>query len=445
MYDEVLLKKFDEKKIKTGDKVKVTSRLGSFEGILMPRPDLGDKSIIVIKQGDGYNIGVRFTSDIAIEKIPAKEETFEFPAVKVSKSKSLPEITMVYTGGTISSKIDYKSGGVHMTTKPEELLADVPELANIANISIDNPMTIPSEDMSYKDWQVVAESVAKALNKGSEGVVVTIGTDSMQFLSVALSFMLKDLSGTVAITGAQRSPDRGSSDAFMNLICSTHIAAKSKIAEVGICMHASSSDNFCNFMRGTKVRKMHTSRRDAFRPMNAPPIARVNVEGTIEFLSDYKKVGGSKKTVAETKFEPRVAIVVAYPNSDPSVLEFYAGKGYKGIIIEGMGLGHVPVSPSQKENGWVEHIKKVVDAGLIVGMTSQTLSGRVNSNVYRNLRLASGAGTIYCEDMLPEAAYAKLGWLLANHKKEDVERLLVKNLVGEITERSTYESSEPVV
>ena len=179
-------------------------------------------------------------------------------------------------------------------------------------------MSIGSEDMSYFEWQKIAKAVAESFNDGARGIVITHGTDTMHYTSAALSFMLKDIPGPVVMTGAQRSPDRGSSDAFMNLICASHLAAKSDIAEVGICMHASSSDDYCNFIRGTKVRKMHTSRRDAFRPINNRPIAKVGYEGSIEYVSEYKKTGTEQaKTKAITKFEPKVAMIKSHPNSDP--------------------------------------------------------------------------------------------------------------------------------
>jgi len=253
-----------------------------------------------------------------------------------------------------------------------------------------------------------------------------------------LSFMLNGLNAPVILTGSQRSSDRGSSDAFMNLICSMHAAAKSNIAEVAICMHESSSDIYCSIIRGTKARKMHTSRRDAFKPINNKPIARISRKGEIEYISEYNKIkeDSNNKLRLLTGYEPKVALVKAYPNSQPEIIDYYLSKGFKGIIIEGTGLGHTPVSTLHKEYSWLEHVKNAVDSGMIIGITSQCLYGRVNPNVYRNLRLLSNAGAIYCEDMLPEVAYVKLGFLLGNYKKEEAERLLNVNIAGEITKRS---------
>ncbi|MEM3404941.1 MAG: Glu-tRNA(Gln) amidotransferase subunit GatD [Candidatus Micrarchaeaceae archaeon] len=441
MYSKTLQNVFKKKGITIGDAVKIRSKGSDFEGILMPRPDVGDENIIVIKLRNGYNIGIRFDADVAIERSGSAREEFSFPKGILPSNADLPKVTLLYTGGTIGSKIDYATGGVYMLTKPEELLYDVPELSGIANIKVKNVMSIASEDMTYHEWQKIAEEVASALNGGARGVVITHGTDTMHFTSAVLSFMLQGANAPIVITGSQRSSDRGSSDAFMNLICSAHLAAKSDIAEVGICMHYSSSDDKCAFIRGTKARKMHTSRRDAFRPINSKPIAFVTSDGAISYNSDYKKmeVGERQKVVAKTKYEPRVALVKIYPNSDPGILDFYAGKKYKGIILEGTGLGHAPVSTEHKDALWLPAIKKAVDAGIVVGMTSQCLYGRVNTNVYRNLRLISSAGVIYCEDMLPETALVKLGWLLGNYSVDKAKDLLNKNIAGEISERSDYD------
>ncbi len=227
----------------------------------------------------------------------------------------------------------------------------------------------------------------------------------------------------------------------MNLFCSVVLAARSEIKGVGICMHKTSSDDECGFIRGTRARKMHTSRRNAFRPINEGYIATVSYSGEINYLSKDAEHAKHDKKSKEPMigFEKNVALVKAYPNSDPGIIDYYVAKGYKGIIIEGTGLGHTPVSTQHENYSWLPNIKKAVDKGVIVGMTSQCLYGRVNPNVYRNLRLLSGAGVIYCEDMTPETAYVKLAWLLGNYDAITAKKMLNSNLTGEINSRSDYE------
>ncbi len=429
MYSKEVESLLKSKGVSPGDSIEITSSKGKFSGVLLPRPDLGDESIIVLKLDNGYNIGIKFDKLVEVKKLDVPKKSFSFPKAKIEADSSLPKVSVIAVGGTILNKIDYRTGGVYPLAKVEELLYDMPELTKIASIKPIDLMGVASEDMTHKEWAEIAKSVSNELNHGARGVVILIGTDAMHYVSAALSFMLKDLSGPVILTGAQRSGDRGSSDAFMNLRCSVILAAKSDIAEVGICMHADPSDEYCNFMLGTKVRKMHTSRRDAFRAINCAPIAKVSHEGSIKYLSEYRKIDNKKKPTSTTDFEQKVALVKFYPGADPDILNYYMKNGYKGIILEGTGLGHTSMS-------WIESIKKIIDSGIVVGMTSQTIYGRVNDKVYSTLRRLAATGVIYCEDMLPEVAVVKLGFLLGNYKKDEAKELLNKNVAGEITKRS---------
>lgn len=438
LYSDELKKLFASNKIEVGDRIAVESKSMKLEGELMPSTEAGNMNIIVVKLDNGYNAGIAYSKDAKIKKLGSGTKSVKFPRREATAKAGLPKVTLLYTGGTIGSKIDYKTGGVYMLIEPSELLYEVPELSDIANLEVKHLFSIASEDMSYMEWQKIAKEVEIALNGGSRGVVITMGTDTMHYTAAALSFMLQEINAPVVITGAQRSSDRGSSDAFFNLTCAVQIAATSDIAEVGICMHATSSDDKCAFIKGTRARKMHTSRRDAFKSINDIPIAHVDRKLNITYTNNYNKVVDEldEKTVASTKFEGKVALVKSHPHSDPEIIDFYVKKGYKGIIIEGTGLGHIPVSTEHKELNWLEHVKGALDKGVVVGMTSQCLYGRVNRNVYRNLRLVSNLGVVYCEDMIPETALVKLGWLLGNNKADKAKELLDKNLVGEIKKRS---------
>lgn len=443
MYSDAIEVILGRKKITPGDSIRLTSGDKRFEGVLMQRPDTGDNSILVIKLNNGYNAGIKFGSGSEIEKIRTGNKALPQIKEDLKFKSNLNKVSLIYTGGTIGSKIDYMTGGVYMLTRPEELLQKVPELTDIADLKVRHLLSMASEDMSYIEWQKIAKEVAESFNDGARGVMITHGTDTMHYTSAALSFMLENIKGPVVITGAQRSSDRGSSDAFVNLICAAHLAAKGDMAEIGICMHENSSDNSCLFIRGTHVRKMHTSARGAFKPVNSRPIARIGPDGGMEHISGYKRTeNNDSKAKAVTGFDPKVALTKVHPNSDPDILNYYKDKGYKGVIIEGTGLGHLPVSTPHSGYNWLKTVRDVVDSGMIVGLTSQCVNGRVSPTVYRNLRLLKNAGAIYCEDMMPEVAYVKLGWLFGNYRKREVEEMLPKNMVGEISRRSEVDWME---
>jgi glutamyl-tRNA(Gln) amidotransferase subunit D len=421
---------------KAGDRVRVITKEEEFEGILMPRPEMLGKDITVLKLDNGYNIGidndkitsVRVVKAYAPQKIAKK---------KLKIDKKLPTVTILSCGGTISSRVDYKTGGVHADYTAEDFVAMCPELANIANIKARKVISVMSEDMGADEWKTIAIAAADELKK-ADGVVVTMGTDMLHFATAALSFFLKDLDKPVIFTAAQRSIDRGSSDAFMNLICSVAAAAKSNIAEVMSCLHGTSNDDYCLLIRGTKVRKMHTSRRDAFRPINELPIAKVFPDGKIEILNkDYRRPGEGAARV-DAGFNEKVALIQVHPHIDPEIIDYFVKKDYKGIVIAATALGHVPTT----KRSLLPNIKKAIDKGIVVVIASQTLYGRTHPYVYTNLRkLSIGLGCLFAEDMLPETAFVKLGYVLSKARnKEEARKMMLENIAGEITERILPES-----
>ena len=423
MYSENIKKLIGSAEI--GDEIIVHSLKGDFQGILMPRPNVGDAGKLVLKLSNGYNIGISEGNIKSVEIVAKKKRAPARELMPFDESK--PKVSLIVTGGTIASKVDYETGGVSALVDPSEL--GIAELRDIVNIhEIKSPFTKMSEDMTPDDWVSLSREVYKSVKDGAKGVIIAHGTDTLHFTAAALSFFLKDVRVPIVLVGAQRSIDRPSSDAYMNLICAAHVSV-SDIGEVGVCMHATMNDDYCAFIRGTKVRKMHSSRRDAFRPINDIPIAHVFPNGRIERLQDYKKCGDIGEL--DSKFDKNVALLKAYPGSDPKMLEFAVDNGAHGVVIEGTGLGHVPTD-------WLGNIKSAINDGIPVVVVTQTLYGRVNTNVYSNLRkLYHDARAIPGEDMLPETAYVKLGWVLGHtNDMDEVRKMMATNFAGEITKRS---------
>lgn len=413
-----------------GDRVRIKTAKEETEGILLESHEAG---IILIKLDSGYNIGIDRSNILelkAIKKAEKKEE--KEPEFKPSHKK--PIIDLIMTGGTISSSLDVKTGAVKWLTSPSELFKFYPEIFELADIRIINPFMKASENMNYKDWQKIAKLAVKSLNDDNvKGVIVTHGTDFLHYTSAALSFFIKNLNKPVVFTYSQRSTDRGSSDAELNLYCAAK-AALSDIAEVMIVGHANMNDEFCYALPGTKTRKMHTSRRDTFKPINSSPIAKI-YRDRIEILRSYnkRKTGKEAKAVLDDAFEEKVAFVKFYPGQSPEILNYYAKERYKGIVIEMSGLGHVLTEGSRN---WVPVIKELVKKGIIICAAPQTLYGRLDPMVYSPGRELQKAGVIYLKDILPETALVKLGWAIAKGKNyEEIKRLMLNNLAGEFNER----------
>jgi glutamyl-tRNA(Gln) amidotransferase subunit D len=250
----------------------------------------------------------------------------------------------------------------------------------------------------------------------------------MGFTAAALSFMLRNLTGPVVCVGSQRSSDRPSSDATMNLLAATRLCVDSDLGEVVVVMHGEPSDSYCLVHRGTKVRKMHSSRRDAFRSVNIPPIGRV--EGPELNLSGPFLKRSSGPVEVRDKIDGRASLLYFYPGFEEEHFDLIA-EHVKGVVIAGTGLGHVsePI---------IRSIKKAVDRGVHVVATTQCLSGSVNLNVYSTGRDMISAGALPVGDMLPETAYVKLMWAMGQASDhEGVRKLMLTNVAGEMTDRRT--------
>ena len=419
-----------------GDIVKVHTNEQIYEGILMPRPEIFEKDHTIIKLDNGYNIGIDNKKIKKIEVIKKYEKKKE-EKHKLSHKKNLPNVPILSFGGTISSRVDYKTGGVYADYTAEDFVAMLPELESIANLKAEKVMGVMSEDLASEEWQLMSRRIAKELNDDKNaGVVVTQGTDTLHFSTAAMSFFLRNLNKPVIFTAAQRSIDRGSSDAFSNLLSSVHAASKFDGAAVVTCMHGTSDDSYCILNRGTKVRKMHTSRRDAFRPINELPLAKIYENGKIEILNNNYNKRSNEKVVVEDKFEQKTALVYVYPGMNPDVLDYYRAKKYKGIVIAATALGHV--ATMNPKYSLITKIKELVDNGIPVIISTQTIYGRVHPYVYTNLRkLSIELKCIFVEDMLPETAYVKLGWVLPQaHNIDEVRDMMLTNYAGEISERT---------
>jgi len=411
----------------SGDIVEIKTDKETLKGILL---ESYDPSVCLIKLDSGYNMGIE-KSKIKSIKVTGKIKSSQFPEVEISKAKNLPEISIISTGGTISSRLDYKTGGVKWLMKPEQIFALAPRMMNIVKINkIESPFMIASENMSAENWIDLAKLVAKLLNeKENKGIIITHGTDTLHYTAAALSFMLKNLNKPVILTYAQRSTDRGSTDTSLNLTCSAY-AALSNYAEVMLVGHASINDNFCYALKGTKVRKMHTSRRDTFRPINALPLIKIFEDGQIEGMAEDYNVRNEKKVIADTEFEEKIALIKYYPGANFDIIDFYKEKGYKGIVIEATGLGHV--GTEEAKYNWLPSIKSAIDAGMTICFAPQTFYGRLDPYVYTPGRELLKAGVIYLSDILPETAYVKLGWVLGKTKnKDEIKKLMAENIAGE--------------
>ncbi|MBQ7700774.1 MAG: Glu-tRNA(Gln) amidotransferase subunit GatD [Candidatus Methanomethylophilaceae archaeon] len=411
-----------------GYKLSVETDGKTYVGTVMPHHEFSAPDIIVLKMKSGYNVGVRVTPETKME-IVDKPIVREKKDIEVEEKKGLPTLVLIGTGGTIASYVDYRTGAVHPALSTSDMVNAVPEIREIANVRAKVLFSIFSENMNIDHWQELAKAVAEEINNGADGVIIPHGTDTMGYTAAALSFMLGDVPKPVILVGAQRSSDRPSSDASTNLMACARFCTQGKKAGVFVVMHDTSGDDSFAVHIGSRVRKMHTSRRDAFKSINCSPAANIDREGKITLNMDLPAISNKKVEVKEG-MDRSTVLLQYYPGMDPALFEDIFMKS-KGVVIAGSGLGHV------NEN-MIPLIKKATDNGTVVVMTSQCINGRTNMNVYNTGRDLISAGVISVLDMLPETAYVKLSWTLANYDKDKVKEIMATPLVNEMSDRRLF-------
>jgi glutamyl-tRNA(Gln) amidotransferase subunit D len=418
--------------LKQGDRIRLEKDGSVYEGKVMPSME----GYITIKMNSGYNAGfsrdkVKITllennGEIQNGGINGGKESRAAGEEIPKPGKKLPKIAILSTGGTIASKIDYRTGAVTSQFTADDILAAIPELKEIADFKGRVISSVLSENMDPESWQNLARAAVEEIEAGADGIIVTHGTDTMMYTAAALSFMI-ETPVPIVLVGSQRSADRPSSDNAMNAICAA-LVATSDIAEISVVMHGTTSDDFCEIHRGTKVRKMHTSRRDAFKSINSLPIGIVDYSTReIKTFIEYTR-RGEKALKFKPGMEPKCALIKFTPGANPEILDCYINGGYRGLVLEGTGLGHVSTK-------WIPLIRKATEAKMPVVVTSQCLNGRVCDRVYDTGRDMLKAGAIEGEDTLPETSLVKLMWVLGQTDEfDEAVKMFRENFSGEITE-----------
>lgn len=407
-----------------GDSVKILSDI-TYLGIIMPRYEHSDDRHIVVKLKNGYNIGLEIDKIENIEKVPTNEKITE-QSKEIPKDEKLPKILLLSTGGTIASKVDYRTGAVTPILTAEELNSSVPELSEIANIDSQVLLSEYSENIMPEHWLEIANKVAEYSESEYLGIIIAHGTDTMHYTSSYLSFALAGFPIPVILVGSQRSSDRASSDAALNLIGAARFITKCKTKGVYIAMHNDENDNTVACHIGTRVRKNHTSKRGAFQTIGNSPA----------FLIAEDKIlkNTSKDFFTSSEFEPKinldtkVALVKYHPGYDPTLVKKIIEMGYRGIIFEGTGLGHI---------GKVMYdvVRDAKQKGMFLGMTSQCIDGRIRMTVYESGRDLLDLGIVPLGNMVPEIALVKAMWAMGNSQNaEEIKKIMLENIASEISD-----------
>ncbi|MEN6449659.1 MAG: Glu-tRNA(Gln) amidotransferase subunit GatD [Thermoguttaceae bacterium] len=429
----------EQKQVGVWSEVEVTNDRGSkFVGVILPRSETFDDLHLVVKLFNGYNVGVAADRITSIKEVGYKKAVYKIPEKDFPFDPAKKKVTLLGTGGTIASRLDYRTGAVIPAFTPGELYGAVPELADIANLNTKKLFGVFSENMGPEQYKTLAIAIGEEIAAGADGIVIGHGTDTMAHTGAILSFMVQNSPVPIVVVGSQRSSDRPSSDAALNLMNSVRSAAECDIAEVMLCMFGPTSDNYDLLHRGTRCRKMHSSYRSTFRTIGATPLATVsrypNQKGSyFSYLTDdYLPRDKTRVPKITPVFEEKVTIQYYYPNFNPDIIDSLTSMGYRGIVIAGTGLGHVnkPLYPA---------IRRAVQKGVTVVMTVQTLWGFAQMYVYDTGRDLLDLGIIPMDNMLPETAYMKLGWVLGQtDDPQQIRQMMTTSISHEITPREPH-------
>ncbi len=409
-----------------------------FTGVILPRSETCDDLHVVVKLFTGYNVGIRSDRIVSARETGYRKAVYKIPEKEFPRDPKKKNVTLLGTGGTIASRLDYRTGAVIPAFTPGELYGAVPELADIANLNTKKLFGVFSENMGPEQYKALAIAIGEEIEQGCDGIVVGHGTDTMSHTGAILSFMVQNSPVPIVLVGSQRSSDRPSSDAALNLMNAVRTAAECDIAEVMLCMFGPTSDNYDLLHRGTRCRKMHSSYRSTFRTIGATPLAMVSrhpwEDGShFQYISDeFLRRDRSRKPVITPVFEEKVTIQYYYPNFNPDIIDALSGCGYRGMIIAGTGLGHVnkPLYPA---------LKRAIQKGMTVAMSVQTLWGYAQMYVYDTGRDLLDLGIIPLDNMLPETAYMKLGWVLGQtDDPARIRAMMTKPINHEITPREPH-------
>ena len=424
-----VLKKYN---VRVWGQVTVDTKRGEFVGTVLPRAENDDDQHIVMKIPTGYNIGVDIQTINSMVETGYKKANYQIPEQEFPFTPGLPKVKLFGTGGTIASRLDYRTGAVIPAFSPGELYGAVPELADICNLDTEKVFAVFSENMGSKQYIALAIAIGKEIEKGTQGIVIGHGTDTLQHTAAALTFMVQNSPIPIVLVGSQRSSDRPSSDAALNLMHAMFTAGHSDIAEVMVCMFGPTSDEYGFLHKGTRVRKMHSSYRSTFRTIGDTPLARVTRNEILPIKEDYKQRRNDKKVDILPYFSDKVTMVYYYPGMNPNVIDALVDLGYEGLIIVGTGLGHV-------NRELYPAIKRANEKGVFMYMTLQTIWGYTHMFVYDTGRDLMANGIIPAWNMLPETAWIKLSWVLGQTKDpQKVKEMMATPINDEMTEREPY-------
>ena len=328
----------------------------------------------------------------------------------------MKKLMILSTGGTIACT--QTEDGLIPTLSADDILAYVPDAAKLGKIETKTILNLDSSNIQPEEWRLIAKAVFDCL-PDYDGIVILHGTDTMAYTASMLSFMLRNVDKPVVITGSQLPVGHPNTDAKANLR-DAMITAASGIPGVVVVFDQ-------QIMLGCRVAKVRTTSQNAFESINRLPVGRVRF-GRVRLIDPPQQPKG--EPTLDDAIEPNVFLLKLIPGTRPEVFDDIARLGYRGVVIEGFGLGGLHCL----RRNLLEGIQNLMDANVAVLLTTQCRYEPSDPTVYETGRLALELGILQAYDMTSECAVTKLMWVLAHAASpEEVRRMMYTSFCGEIS------------
>ncbi len=328
----------------------------------------------------------------------------------------MKKLMILSTGGTIACT--QTADGLIPTLSADDILNFVPKARKLGQLTTKTIFNLDSSNIQPEEWRDIAREIFACLPQ-YDGIVVLHGTDTMAYTASMLSFMLQNVNKPVVITGSQLPVGHPQTDAKLNLQHAL-ITAASGMAGVLVVFDG-------KIILGCRVAKVRTTSQNAFESINRPLAGRIR-SGRVRPAAPPERKPG--QPALDDAIDPNVFLLKLIPGTRPEVFDDIARLGYRGVVIEGFGLGGLHCL----RRNLLEGIQKLLDANVAVLLTTQCRYEPSDPTVYETGRLALELGIMQAYDMTSECAVTKLMWVLAHAANlSDVRRLMYTNLCGEIS------------
>lgn len=328
----------------------------------------------------------------------------------------MKNILIISTGGTLAS-VESENGltpGLHS----DRILEELKPVSRNSHLTIEEFSALDSANIFPEDWTALARRIGECAD-AYDGITVIHGTDTLAYTVSMLSFMLANIPIPVVVTGSQLSISHPVADAFENCRCAIHMAA------------AGYPGIFAAFNRkvmlGCRTSKVRTLSFDAFESINYPNVGEISSLGL--YVNEIAIPAVKCAFRVQAAYSDQVFLLKLFPGIDPSILELLYQQGYRGVYIEGFGLGGMPFL----KRDFMATVRTMTEKGMVIVIGSQCRYEGSNLSIYETGQLALASGALQAYDMTTESAITKLMWVLGQTTdKATIRSYFSTDLVGEV-------------